>query len=169
MTALLAQQGQRGASPGFSERLRDTSGRRRANAITTAKAQQEIIRPSKDTRATRRRGEESGRSDEEIAFYDAQAEIQSAMQMMGDDKLKLIAQELPMGLRENRSVDQAHRDCSRTVADAGEANLRKRGTPPDLQETVVQRRRNRRRRYRRGGRRHIAEQPDQHPQESSVH
>ncbi len=40
--------------------------------------------------AARQRGEEQGLSDEEIAFYDALAENDSAIQIMGDDKLKLI-------------------------------------------------------------------------------
>ncbi|MCT9070792.1 type I restriction endonuclease subunit R [Cupriavidus gilardii] len=75
----------------FSERLEDAVARYHANAITTAEVLQELIQLAKDIRAARQRGEESGLSDEEIAFYDALAENESAVQMMGDDKLKLIA------------------------------------------------------------------------------
>jgi type I restriction enzyme R subunit len=97
----------------FSERLEDAVARYHANAITTAEVLQELIQLAKDIRAARQRGEESGLSDEEIAFYDALAENESAVQMMGDDKLKLIAHELLMSLRENVSVDWAHRDSAR--------------------------------------------------------
>lgn len=51
----------------------------RANVITTAGVLQELIQLAKDIRAARQRGEESGLSDEEIAFYDALAENESAL------------------------------------------------------------------------------------------
>jgi len=67
----------------FSERLEDAVARYHANAITTAEVLQELIRLAKDIRAARQRGEESGLSDEEIAFYDALAENDSAVQAIG--------------------------------------------------------------------------------------
>ena len=123
----------------FSERLEDAVARYHANAITTAEVLQELIQLAKDIRAARQRGEESGLSDEEIAFYDALAENESAVQMMGDDKLRLIAHELLMSLRENVSVDWAHRDSARArMRVLVKRILRKYGYPPDLQDTAVQ-------------------------------
>ena len=123
----------------FSERLEDAVARYHANAITTAEVLQELIQLAKDIRAARQRGEEQGLSDEEIAFYDALAENESAVQMMGDDKLKLIAHELLMSLRENVSVDWAHRDSARArMRVLVKRILRKYGYPPDLQDTAVQ-------------------------------
>lgn len=123
----------------FSERLEDAVARYHANAITTAEVLQELIQLAKDIRAARQRGEEAGLSDEEIAFYDALAENESAVQMMGDDKLKLIAHELLMSLRENVSVDWAHRDSARArMRVLVKRILRKYGYPPDLQDTAVQ-------------------------------
>lgn len=123
----------------FSERLEDAVARYHANAITTAEVLQELIRLAKDIRAARQRGEESGLSDEEIAFYDALAENESAVQMMGDDKLKLIAHELLMSLRENVSVDWAHRDSARArMRVLVKRILRKYGYPPNLQDSAVQ-------------------------------
>lgn len=123
----------------FSERLEEAVARYHANAITTAEVLQELIQLAKDIRAARQRGEESGLSDEEIAFYDALAENESAVQMMGDDKLKLIAHELLMSLRENVSVDWAHRDSARArMRVLVKRILRKYGYPPDLQDTAVQ-------------------------------
>ncbi len=123
----------------FSERLEDAVARYHANAITTAEVLQELIQLAKDIRAARQRGEEQGLSDEEIAFYDALAENESAVQMMGDDKLKLIAHELLVSLRENVSVDWAHRDSARArMRVLVKRILRKYGYPPDLQDTAVQ-------------------------------
>lgn len=123
----------------FSERLEDAVARYHANAITTAEVLQELIQLAKDIRAARQRGEESGLSDEEIAFYDALAENESAVQMMGDDKLKLIAHELLVSLRENVSVDWAHRDSARArMRVLVKRILRKYGYPPDLQDSAVQ-------------------------------
>lgn len=123
----------------FSERLEDAIARYHANAITTAEVLQELIQIAKDIRAARQRGEEQGLSDEEIAFYDALAENDSAVQMMGDDKLKVIAHELLMSLRENVSVDWAHRESARArMRVLVKRILRKYGYPPDLQDSAVQ-------------------------------
>lgn len=123
----------------FSERLEDAVARYHANAITTAEVLHELIQLAKDIRAARQRGEEQGLSDEEIAFYDALAENESAVQMMGDDKLRLIAHELLMSLRENVSVDWAHRDSARArMRVLVKRILRKYGYPPDLQDAAVQ-------------------------------
>jgi type I restriction enzyme R subunit len=123
----------------FSERLEDAVARYHANAITTAEVLQELIALAKDIRAARQRGEESGLSDEEIAFYDALAENESAVQMMGDDKLKLIAHELLASLKGNISVDWAHRESARArMRVLVKRILRKYGYPPDLQDAAVQ-------------------------------
>ncbi len=58
---------------------------------------------------------------------------------MGDDKLRLIAHELLVSLRENASVDWARRDSARArMRVLVKRILRKYGYPPDLQDTAVQ-------------------------------
>jgi len=123
----------------FSERLEDAVARYHANAITTAEVLQELIKLAKDIRAARERGQESGLSDEEVAFYDALAENESAVELMGDDKLRLIAHELLSSLRENVAVDWAHRESARArLRVLVKRILRKYGYPPDLQDAAVQ-------------------------------
>ena len=123
----------------FSERLEDAVARYHANAITTAEVLQQLIQLAKDIRAARQRGEESGLSDEEIAFYDALAENESAVQIIGDDNLKVIAHELLVSLKSNVSVDWAHRDSARArMRVLVKRILRKYGYPPDLQDAAVQ-------------------------------
>ncbi|KJS74863.1 MAG: type I restriction endonuclease subunit R [Serpentinimonas sp.] len=123
----------------FTERLEDAMARYHANAITTAEVLQELIKLAQDIRAARNRGEEQGLSDEEIAFYDALAENESALQVMGDDKLRVIAHELLVSLRENVAVDWAHRESARArLRVLVKRILRKYGYPPDLQDAAVQ-------------------------------
>jgi type I restriction enzyme R subunit len=123
----------------FSQRLEDAVARYHANAITTAEVLQELIQLARDIRAARQRGEEQGLTDEEIAFYDALAENESAVQVMGDEKLKVIAHELLTSLRENVTVDWAHRESARArMRVLVKRILRKYGYPPDLQNLAVQ-------------------------------
>jgi type I restriction enzyme R subunit len=92
----------------------------------------------KDIRAARQRGEESGLTDEEIAFHDALAENESAVQTMGDDKLRVIAHELLENLKGNVSVNWAHRDSARArMRVLVKRILRKYGYPPDLQAEAL--------------------------------
>ncbi|MGZ8521457.1 MAG: type I restriction endonuclease subunit R, partial [Candidatus Binatia bacterium] len=100
-------------SKAFSERLEDAIARYHANAITTVQVLEELIQIAKDIRAARARGEESGLSDEEIAFYDALAENQSACDIMGEPALRLIAHELMESLKKTVSVDWMHRESAR--------------------------------------------------------
>lgn len=123
----------------FTERLENAIARYHANAITTAEVLQELIQLARDIRAARTRGEEQGLSDDEIAFYDALAENESAVDVMGDDKLRVIAHELLVSLRENVSVDWAHRESARArMRVLVKRILRKYGYPPDLQDAAVQ-------------------------------
>jgi len=57
----------------------------RSNAITTAQVIQGLIELAKDIRGARQRSEEEGLSEEKIAFYDALAENESAVQVIGDE------------------------------------------------------------------------------------
>ncbi len=58
---------------------------------------------------------------------------------MGDDKLKVIAHELLMSLRENVTVDWAHRQSARArMRVLVKRILRNYGYPPDLQDAAVQ-------------------------------
>ncbi|AVT77917.1 type I restriction-modification system, restriction subunit R [Rhodopseudomonas palustris] len=123
----------------FSERLEAAIARYHSNAISTVEVLQELIALAKELRAARRRGEEQGLSQEEIAFYDALAENNSAVEAMGNDSLKLIAHELLVSLKGNISVDWSHRESARArMRVLVKRILRKHGYPPDLQDAAVQ-------------------------------
>ncbi len=78
----------------FSERLEEAISRYHTNAISTVGVLQELIALAKEIRDTRNRGEETGLTPEEVAFYDALADNQSAVDILGNDQLKIIAHEL---------------------------------------------------------------------------
>ncbi|WP_138379469.1 type I restriction endonuclease subunit R [Luteithermobacter gelatinilyticus] len=123
----------------FSERLEDAIARYHSNAITTAEVIQELIKLAKDIRAAHQRGEEEGLSLEEISFYDALAQNESAVEVMGDEKLRVIAHELLNSLKTNASVDWQHRMAARArMRVLVKRILRKYGYPPDLQDAAVQ-------------------------------
>lgn len=123
----------------FSERLQAAIARYHTNAISTVEVMQELIEIARDVRAARRRGEEEGLSQDEIAFYDALAESESAIELMGNDSLKVIAHELLVGLKGGVSVDWSHRGSARArMRVLVKRILRKHGYPPDLQDAAVQ-------------------------------
>lgn len=123
----------------FSERLDMAIARYHANAISTVEVLQELIDLAKEVRAARRRGEDEGLSQDEIAFYDALAESESAVELMGNESLKVIAHELLVSLRGNISVDWSHRESARArMRVLVKRILRKHGYPPDLQDAAVQ-------------------------------
>jgi type I restriction enzyme, R subunit len=125
-------------SKGFTERLEAAIARYHLNAITTAQVLDELIKLAKDIRAARARGEESGLTDDEIAFYDALAENDSARQAMGEPALRVIAHELVTVIKNNLSTDWVHRDSARAkIRVHVKRLLRKYGYPPDLQDSAV--------------------------------
>ena len=98
-----------------------------------------LIQLAKDIRAARARGEETGLTDEEIAFYDALAENESARQAMGEPALRVIAHELVASIKSSVSVDWMHREAARArMRVLVKRLLRKYGYPPDLQHAAVQ-------------------------------
>ncbi|MCY3878636.1 MAG: type I restriction endonuclease subunit R [Rhodobacteraceae bacterium] len=123
----------------FSQRLEEAIARYHSNAITTAEVIQELIDLAKDIRTAHQRDEEEGLSQEEIAFYDALAQNESAVEVMGDEQLRIIAHELLNGLKCNASVDWQHRDSARArMRVLVKRILRKHGYPPDFQDAAVQ-------------------------------
>ena len=123
----------------FSDRLEEAIARYHTNAITTAEVLQELIELAKDIKAAHQRGEEEGLTQEEIAFYDALAQNESAVELMGNELLRVIALELLNSLKSNVSVDWQHRESARArMRVLVKRILRKHGYPPDLQDAAVQ-------------------------------
>jgi len=56
------------------------------------------------------RGNELHLSEEEVAFYDALADNESAVQVLGDETLRAMARELVETVRKNLSIDWTLRE-----------------------------------------------------------
>ncbi len=107
-------------------------------AITTVELIEELIAIAKEIDAASKRGEALGRNDDEIAFYDALATNESAVQAMGDAKLKLIAAELISQVKKSVSIDWTLRESARArIRVMVKCIPSKYGYPPDLQAEAV--------------------------------
>lgn len=83
-------------------------------------------------------GVEMGLTEDEKAFYDALAANDSALQAMGDDKLRLIAAELISQVKKSVTIDWNLRESARArIKVTVKRILNKYGYPPDLQEDAV--------------------------------
>jgi type I restriction enzyme R subunit len=88
--------------------------------------------------ASRRRGEQLGLSEDEAAFYDALASNDSAVQVLGDETLKKIAQELVECVRKSVSLNWSKRENARAqLRVLVKRTLRKYGYPPNKQATEL--------------------------------
>jgi type I restriction enzyme R subunit len=125
-------------SQSFAEKLKKTLNAYHNRAISTMEVIEELIKLAKEMDAATKRGEELGLTDDEVAFYDALAVNQSAVQAMGDDKLKLIAAELITQVRKSVTIDWTVREGARAkIRVMVKRILNKYGYPPDLQEEAV--------------------------------
>lgn len=123
----------------FRQSLESVLTRYTNRAITTAQVIEELIGLARTIRDAVRRGEQSGLTEQEVAFYDALADNESAREVIQDAKLRLIARELADRIRAKASIDWTQRetvraDMRRTVRRL----LAKYGYPPDAQESATQ-------------------------------
>jgi type I restriction enzyme R subunit len=122
----------------FSEKLKATLNAYHNRAITTAQVIEELIALAKELDAASKRGESLGLTDDEVAFYDALAANDSALQAMGDAKLKVIAAELITQVKKSVTIDWTLREGARAkIRVMVKRILNKYGYPPDLQDDAV--------------------------------
>ena len=123
----------------FSDLLGDVIKRYQNRAIETAQVIEELIEMAKKFREAAGRGDELGLTEDEIRFYDALADNESAVRELSDETLKKIAHELTENLRQNLSVDWSQRESVRAkLRLMVKRILRKYKYPPDQQEAAVE-------------------------------
>lgn len=122
----------------FSEKLKKALNAYHNRAIATQEVIEELIKLAKEMDAASKRGEALGLTDDEVAFYDALATNDSAVQAMGDAKLKVIAAELISQVRKSVTIDWTLRESARAkIRVMVKRILNKHGYPPDLQDDAV--------------------------------
>jgi type I restriction enzyme R subunit len=98
----------------------------------------DLIRIAKELQALQQRSHQLGLNDDELAFYDALADNKSAINVMGDQQLMVIAKELVGQVRQSITIDWHLRESARaTLRVMVKRILRKYRYPPDLQEYAV--------------------------------
>jgi type I restriction enzyme R subunit len=124
---------------GFRESLEAVLTRYTNRAVTTAQVIEELIGLARTIRDAVHRGEETGLSEDELAFYDALATNDSARDVIADDTLRQIAQELVERIKAKASLDWTQRDTVRAdMRRTVRRLLAKYGYPPDAQEAATQ-------------------------------
>jgi type I restriction enzyme R subunit len=123
----------------FAEMLEQTIRKYKNRAIEAAQVIEELIHLAKEMREANARGEKLGLSEDELAFYDALETNDSAVKVLGDETLRVIARELVATIRENIAIDWTLRENVRAKLRVYVKRiLRKYGYPPDKQEKATQ-------------------------------
>jgi len=125
-------------SRSFAQMLEMTIKKYQNQTIESAQIIAELIELAKKIREEQNRGKKLGLNSDEVAFYEALADNESAAQVLGDDTLKKIAIELVELVRKNVTIDW-------TIRESVQARLRvyirrllnKYGYPPDKQEIAT--------------------------------
>jgi len=107
--------------------------------LTTAEIIQELIDLAKEIKAADKRGEQLGLNEDELAFYDALEVNDSAVQVLGDDALRMIAREITDKVRSNASIDWTIKESVRAkLMVLVRRTLNKYGYPPDKQPKAIE-------------------------------
>ncbi len=127
----------------LSEMLENAIKKYQNNLLTTAEVIEELIRIAKDIKEADKRGVDLGLSVDELAFYDALANNESARQVLGDKTLRELAVILVEKVKANVAIDWTLKESVRAkLRTIVKRLLRKYGYPPDQQklatETILQ-------------------------------
>lgn len=122
----------------FSEMLKKTLLAYHNRAIATQEVIEELIKIAQTIEAAKKRGETLKLSEDELAFYDALANNESAVRAMGNQELRVIAAELVTKVRASVTIDWTLRESARAkIRVLVKRILKHYGYPPDLQDEAV--------------------------------
>lgn len=125
-------------SRSFAKMLEDTIRRYQNQTIEAAQVIAELVELAKKIRTEKERGGDLNLSEDEVAFYDALCDNESAVLELGDETLKKIAQELVVMLRRNTTIDWTLKDNVRAKLRVFVKKLlNKYKYPPDKQEQAT--------------------------------
>ncbi|WP_304270883.1 type I restriction endonuclease subunit R [Pseudoglutamicibacter cumminsii] len=123
----------------YSEMLDEAVNRYTNRSLTTAEIIAELVKLAKQMRDARKRHEELGLREDEVAFYDAIVQNDSAVMELGDETLKAIAKELVKSVRQSATIDW---NLKESVLAAMRSKVRrilaKYDYPPDSEAKAVE-------------------------------
>ena len=108
------------------------------NLLTTTEIIQELINIAKQLKESDKEAEKLGLTKEEVAFYDALETNDSAVKVLGDETLKIIAREIAEKVKKNATIDWTIRESARAkLMVLVKRTLTKYGYPPDKQQKAI--------------------------------
>ena len=123
----------------YGDRLLETLRKYHNRAIETAQVIEELIQMAKEFQAALEREAAMGLGHDEIAFYDALANNESAVRELGDETLKKIAVEITEKLRASTTIDWQVRESVRAkLRILVRRCLQRWKYPPDQQPDAVE-------------------------------
>jgi type I restriction enzyme R subunit len=123
----------------YSDRILETLRKYHNRAIETAQVIEEMIQMAKDMAKDAELAEQSGLSADEIAFYRALIQNESAVRELGDNNLRELAKYVTQQLRESTTVDWQVRDSVRAkLRNLIRRALRKWKYPPDKSDEAIE-------------------------------
>ncbi|XMB91036.1 type I restriction endonuclease subunit R [Methanosarcina hadiensis] len=126
-------------SKSFAEMLERAINEYKNRGIDTVQVIEELLALAKKISEADKRGEEAGLSEEELAFYDALADNESALEVLGNETLRLMAAELVKIIRQNAGVDWTLRkNIQAKIKVSVKRLLKKYGYPPDKQKLATE-------------------------------
>jgi type I restriction enzyme R subunit len=122
----------------FSEMLENAVRRYQNRSIEAAQVIEELLGIARDVRESKERDEDLDMSPEEIAFYDALSNNDSAVEVLGNDTLREMASTLTDIVRRNVSVDWMRKESARArLRTLVKRFLKRYGYPPDKQQMAL--------------------------------
>jgi type I restriction enzyme R subunit len=125
-------------SRSFAKLLDEAINRYRSRAIGAREVIEALIEVARDMKARKARDEALGLSTDEVAFYSALVENESAREALTDENLRFMARELVDQVKRNVSIDWTQKESVKAkLRVLVKRILRKHGYPPDKQEAAT--------------------------------
>ncbi|ART80497.1 type I restriction endonuclease subunit R [Oceanisphaera avium] len=123
----------------YSDRIMETLRKYHNRAIETAQVIEELIKMAKDMADDAELAAKSGLNTDEIAFYRALIQNESAVKELGDNNLRQLAKYVTEQLRKSTTVDWQVRDSVRAkLRNLVRRALRKWKYPPDKADAAIE-------------------------------
>ena len=97
----------------FSEKLTEAINQYNRKSMTALEMLELLLEITKDVNTESAKGKDLGLTDTEKAFYDALTVNKSAVELMGDDKLMIIAKELVERVKKSTTIDWTIRQSAK--------------------------------------------------------
>ena len=123
----------------FSEMLTEAIRKYQNNLLSAAQVIEELIKIAQEIRASDERAGKMKLSPDEVAFYDALAMNQSAIEVLGDETLRELAQIIVKRVKQSTSIDWTIKENVRAkLRNIVRRLLKKYRYPPDEQKIATE-------------------------------